>query len=205
MTGSKVTSEMVLHFLDGSLEDETTVFSQTGTFRLLSDHLRQEGPSFPEPVDARVDARDGIVEVRSLKGSDSKSERHPLKMPPDVANGLIVPLLENLPRGQDEATFSLVTTSSTPRVVKLEVRRVGEDRFSCVGSPVKAFHYVVHPHVEGLAGAVASVLGKQPEDLHFWITGGEVPTFVRATAPLYEQGPMWSIELASLNAEEKKD
>ena len=42
----QVTSEIVFHFKDGS-HDETSVFSQDHTFRLLSDHLVQQGPSFP--------------------------------------------------------------------------------------------------------------------------------------------------------------
>ncbi len=32
--GSRVTSRLVFHFKDGSLQDETTVFSQSGHFRL---------------------------------------------------------------------------------------------------------------------------------------------------------------------------
>ena len=41
--GSRVTSQLVFHFKDGSVQEETTVFSQSGHFRLLSDHLVQKG------------------------------------------------------------------------------------------------------------------------------------------------------------------
>src|SRR6478672_2069099 len=44
--GDRVTSRLVFHFKDGSLSDETAVFSQRGHFRLLSDHLVQKGPAF---------------------------------------------------------------------------------------------------------------------------------------------------------------
>src|SRR5690349_7661973 len=41
-----VTTELVFHFKDGSVHDETAVFSQDRTFRLLSDKLIQKAPSF---------------------------------------------------------------------------------------------------------------------------------------------------------------
>jgi hypothetical protein len=63
--GDRVTSEVVLHFKDGSVHNETTVFSQDREFRLISDHLRQYGPSFPNPVDVSIDAASGNVKVHS--------------------------------------------------------------------------------------------------------------------------------------------
>ena len=40
--GERVTSRLVFRFTDGSLRDETSVFSQRGTFRLISNHLVQK-------------------------------------------------------------------------------------------------------------------------------------------------------------------
>ena len=37
--GNRVTSRLVFHFTDGSLSDETAVFTQRGHFSLVSDHL----------------------------------------------------------------------------------------------------------------------------------------------------------------------
>jgi hypothetical protein len=37
--GDRVTCRLVFHFKDGSIHDETAVFSQRRNFRLLSDHL----------------------------------------------------------------------------------------------------------------------------------------------------------------------
>lgn len=47
--GEKVKSELVLHFADGSVYDDITIFSQMRDFRLISDHVRQEGKSFSNP------------------------------------------------------------------------------------------------------------------------------------------------------------
>jgi hypothetical protein len=49
--GARVVSRVTFRFLDGSIDDEKTVFSQHGVFRLISDHHIQRGPSFPKPID----------------------------------------------------------------------------------------------------------------------------------------------------------
>jgi hypothetical protein len=49
--GDRVTSRLVFRFKDGSLHDETAVFSQRHNFRLLSDHLVQKGPAFQHPME----------------------------------------------------------------------------------------------------------------------------------------------------------
>src|SRR5947199_292838 len=53
--GNRVTEHLTYRFRDGSLYDDTVVFSQNGTFRLITDHLVQRGPTFPEPTDTLVD------------------------------------------------------------------------------------------------------------------------------------------------------
>ena len=63
--GSRVTSRTVFHFKDGSIDDETTVFSQRRAFQLISDHHIQKGPSFPHPTDVLIDAPTGQVTVHS--------------------------------------------------------------------------------------------------------------------------------------------
>src|SRR5216117_2538968 len=62
--GDRVTTHLIFRFKDGSLYEDTTIFSQCGTFRLLSDHLIQRGPSFKQPVDTLIDASTGQVKVR---------------------------------------------------------------------------------------------------------------------------------------------
>ena len=46
--GHVVTSRLTIKFFDGSLDDETTVFSQEGTLRLISDHHVQHGRECPD-------------------------------------------------------------------------------------------------------------------------------------------------------------
>src|SRR4051794_16746913 len=61
--GARVTSRLVYHFKDGSLQDETVVFSQRRTFQLISDHLVQKGPAFEHPLDMTIDQPGGHVVV----------------------------------------------------------------------------------------------------------------------------------------------
>jgi hypothetical protein len=62
--GDRVTSRLIFRFKDGSIYDDTTIFSQRGSFRVLNDHLVQGGPSFKQPMETSIDAPSGQVTVR---------------------------------------------------------------------------------------------------------------------------------------------
>src|SRR5437867_6207048 len=87
--GDRVTSRLIFRFKDGSVYDDTTIFSQRGAFRLLSDHLVQRGPSFKQDRKSVVDASSGQVTVR-YKDQDGgeKILRERRDLPPDIANRL---------------------------------------------------------------------------------------------------------------------
>ena len=95
--GERVTARLVFRFKDGSIHDETAVFSQRQVFRLISDHLVQKGPTFPQPLDMTIDAVKGDVVVRYTDDhGEQKTESEHLDVPPDLANGLILTLLKNV-------------------------------------------------------------------------------------------------------------
>lgn len=194
----QVTTHVVFHFKDGSLYDETTVFSQGKTFRLLSEHLVQKGPSFEHPLDVLIDSSSGSVTVRSTDhNGQEKVETERMDLPQDVANGLIFTLLKNLPADAGETKVAMVATTPKARLVKLAITRQGSKAFSIGGSTRKATHYVVKVEIGGAAGVIAPLVGKQPPDTHVWILGGEAPVFVRSEGPLFYGGPIWRIELIS--------
>ncbi len=62
--GDRVTTRLVFRFKDGSINEETTVFTQRGTLRLVGDHLVQKGPSFKHPTDLSVNGLNGQLTVR---------------------------------------------------------------------------------------------------------------------------------------------
>ena len=100
--GDRVTSRMRFRFTDGSIYEETTVFSQRGAFRLLSDHVLQRGPTFTRPMETAIDATTGQVTVRYTDDGKEKVLTERLELPPDVANGILFTLLKNVQRSAPE-------------------------------------------------------------------------------------------------------
>jgi len=188
--GNRVTSELIFRFSDGSVHDETAVFSQRRSFRLLSDHLVQKGPAFPHPMDVSIDASTGQITVRYDDDGKEKAVSDRVKLPTDVANGMILTLLKNIEPTAPRTTVSMVATTPKPRLVKLAIAPQGEEQFSIT-------HYVVKVKLGGVTGLVAPLIGMQPPDTQVWILGGEAPAFVKMEGPLYSGGPIWRIELVS--------
>jgi hypothetical protein len=196
--GTRVTSRLVFHFKDGSLHDETAVYSQRQQFRLISDHLVQRGPSFPKPVDMKIDASGGQVTVRYTEDKgEQKVAAEQMKLPPDLANGMILTLLKNARPVAPPKSVGMVAATPKPRLVKLEISTAGEEPFSTGGAGRKATHYVIHVEIGGLSGLIAPLVGKQPPDSHVWILGGDTPAFVKAEQPFFLGGDVWRIELVS--------
>jgi hypothetical protein len=196
-SGAQVTSRLMFRFRDGSLHDETAVFTQREQFRLVSYRLVQRGASFPQPLEMTIDAASGDVRVRySDDEGEAKVESERMELPPDLANGMMSVLLKNVRPGA-VPSLSFVAATPKPRLVKLEISPAPADRFSVGWRGRTATHYVVKPEIGGLAGLVAPLVGKQPPDAHVWIMGGTAPAFVRAEQTLYTGGPVWRIELTS--------
>lgn len=196
--GDRVTSRLVFRFRDGSVHDETAIFSQRRNFRLLNDHLVQKGPAFQHPMEVSIDGSTDQVTVHSTDGDgkDRLVTEH-FDLQSDVANGMVLTLLKNIRPEAAQTKVSMVAATPKPRLVKLAITPEGEEPFAVGGSSRKATHYVVKVEIGGAAGLVAPLLGKQPPDTHVWIIGGEAPAFVKSEGPLYFGGPIWRIELVS--------
>jgi hypothetical protein len=196
--GDQVVSRLVFRFRDGSLDDETAIFTQRGSLRLVSDHHIQKGPAFPHPMDVLITASTGQVTVRFRddKGHEKIEVDH-LDLPPDLANGIVLNILKNIGPETRETKMSYVAATPKPRLVKLSIVPQGEETFWVAGSGVKAVRFTMKAELGGIAGVIAPLLGKQPADTNVWVAGGEAPTFVKLEGPLYLGGPIWSIELTS--------
>jgi hypothetical protein len=195
VTGDKVTTRVVFHFKDGSVHDETAVFTQHGVFLLVSDRLVQTGKTFPTPLDVTIDrARGEIVTKYQERGVD-KIDTQRLTLPDDLANGLIPTLLKNVPRDTGPLTLSLLAATPKPRLVKLNVTVAGAESIPA-GPSLAATHFVLKVDIGGLSGLLAPMVGKQPPDSHVWISQGAVPALVQLDAELYVGAPLWHIELA---------
>src|SRR5208282_5885372 len=112
--GDRVTNHLVYHFKDGSLQDETTIFSQRRELRLVSYHLTQKGPAFQHPLDLSIVASTGQVTVHYTDDDGKEkdaSER--MKLPPDLADGIVPNLLKNLDPDTPALEVSMVV--ATPK------------------------------------------------------------------------------------------
>ena len=196
--GGTVTARLVFHFRDGSVDDETTVFTQRGTFRLVSDHHIQQGPSFPKPMDLTIDVAHGRVTSRSTdKGGKAQVKSETMRLPTDLANGMVSIIAKNIRPETAETKVSMVVLTPKPRVVTLAISPQGEDSYSLLGLPRKGLHYTIKIELGGLAGMVAPLIGKEPPVIQVWVLGGDAPTFLRSEAQSFQDGPIWITELAS--------
>ena len=198
-----VVDDLRFQFKDGSSYEEITKYTQRGKFRLLSDQVEEKGPSFKQASKSWIDVRTGTITVRTTeKGEERKTTKH-LNLPDDLANGLLFVLLKNIDPSS-ETTVSFVVPSSKPRVVKWNVSPAPEKTIKFGVIEYKAQHYVVKTKIEGAAGVVAPLVGKQPPDIHIWMVKSEAPTFVEFEGPMAEDNPVWRIELAAPALEAQK-
>jgi len=199
VSGGRVTTKTQFHFKDGSIYEETAVFSQSKSFRVLNYHLIQHGPSFPNPVDLVMDCLRGQVEVRTQddKEHDKVIKQH-MDLPTDLSNGILFTLLENLKPGSPKTTVSMLVTTPKPRIVRINITPTGtKDPFWIGNSKYEAKHYVLKIDIGGIAGKVAPLVGKQPPDSQVWILDGAPPLVVKFEGQLFEGGPVWQMELAA--------
>src|SRR5262245_11088733 len=196
--GHRVTTILKFHFKDGSVHEETATWSENGHFQLIKDHVVQKGPSFPRSVDLTIDAASGEAHVRYAEaGHEAKTESEHFKPSPDLSNGLVLAMLKNVGPETPLKSFSYVSASPKPMLLKLQISTVGREKFTTGDLARTAIHYVLKPDIEGIKGVLAPIVGKQPPDVHVWILDDKAPAFVKAELPLYFGGPIWRIELAS--------
>jgi len=192
LKGGIVINDLVFRFKDGSLYREATRFTQHHEFHLVSDHVIQKGPSFKQQSETWIDATTGNVKVDAIENGKGKHSYKHLDLLPDVSNGLLFTLVKNLDPTVRETTVSEVAASG-PRIVKLNILPVQEKTITVGLVSNKAQQYVVKTKIEGVAGVVAPIVGKQPPDIYVWIIKGSAPTFVEFQGPLSQGNPTWHI------------
>ena len=60
-----------------------------------------------------------------------------------------------------------------------------------------ATRYLLRMELKGLTGVVASLIGKDPPDLRYWLTTGPAPGFLKLEGPMFLKGPTWRIEFGA--------
>ncbi|MGH9772345.1 MAG: hypothetical protein ACRD4Q_11715 [Candidatus Acidiferrales bacterium] len=195
--GDRVTNHMTFHFQDGSIEDETTVFSEHGVFRLLSDHFLQKGPAFKGSVETSIDTATGRVSVHYTDNGKQQVITERLDLPDDLSNGLLLTLLKNVQPTTPKTTVSYLGFTPKPRIVQLLLTPQDKQAFTTGKSTHTAVDFDVKTEIGGVTGVMARLLGKLPPDTHVWVLADDAPAFVGMEGPFYSDGPIWQIDLVS--------
>ena len=194
VSGTRVTAKMALKLEDGSVFEDTAVFSQRVAFRLISDHFLEKGPAYKDPMEVWINCQTNQVKMLETKDGKDKVTVTRLNLPADLANGMVAILLENI-TDDVEHTLPILAATPKPRIVKLVVAPEGEDRFSVEGAKYKAKRYLERIEIGGVAGAVAPLVGQKPPDGRSWILTGDAPLLLKSVGPLAAGTPVWEIEL----------
>src|SRR5580692_1598278 len=194
--GDEVTMRLTYHFVDGSIDDETTTYSQQGTFRLVRNHHTQKGPFFAKPVDFTVEAATGIATSRTAdKNGRIHVENEHMDLPDDLANGFVGTLLLNVPHNTTPFRVGILAPVGGGRLVRILISPEGEQPFQTKGQTLKATVFRIHPELGGIVGVIAPLVGLQPKDVMVWVLEGEEPAVVRIVGQLGGYGPVVSSEL----------
>jgi hypothetical protein len=198
--GGLVEGRLVFRFNDGSVHDEKVAFSQNGVFTLLTYHLIQRGPFFPEQVDIFFDRGAGEYKVKTISGENEQEEIRvgKLNLPKDAYNGMVVMTVLNLLKDTSETVKILIFTPE-PEVINLELLPEGEHTVRIGNHSRKAMKYVFKPDIGLIRKWLGRMTGRLPDHFHYhcWVLADEIPSFVAYEGPLQLMGPLMKIELVS--------
>ena len=194
--GDEVTMRLTYRFVDGSIDDETTTYSQQSTFRLIRNHHIQQGPFFARPIDFAVEAATGIATSRTAdKNGKIQVESEHIDLPDDMANGFVGTLLLNVPPNTAPFRVGIMAPVFGGRLIRILISPEGEQSFQKTGQTFRATVFRIHPELGGILGVIAKLLGLQPKDVMVWVQEGDTPAVMRVVGQLGGSGPVLSSEL----------
>lgn len=200
--GNQVTMHLTYRFADGSIDDETTTYTQQGTFRLVRDHHVQKGPFFSKPFDFAVEAANGMATTRTRdKQGNVHVESEHVDLPDDLANGFVGTLLINVAQNTKPFRVGILAPVGGGRLIRILISPEGERPFQMAGYSVTATVFRIHPELGGIVGLIAQLIGVQPKDVMVWVLEGEHPAVVRIVGQLGGYGPVVSSELEGTSFE----
>ena len=194
--GDEVTMRLTYHFVDGSIDDETTTYRQQGTFRLVRNHHIQQGPFFVKPVDFTVEASTGMATSRTTdRNGRIHVESEHMDLPDDLANGFVGTLLLNVPQNATPFRVGMLAPVGGGRLIHILISPEGEQQFHTEGQTLKAAVFRIHPELGGIVGVIAPLIGLQPKDVLVWVLEDNEPAVVRIVGQLGGYGPVVSSDL----------
>lgn len=199
--GDEVTMHLVYRFADGSIDDETTTYTQRGRFRLVRYHHVEKGPFFTKPIDFAVDVATGTVTSRitDTNGAVHVESKH-TALPEDLSNGFIGTLLLNVPHDVVPFRVTMLAPFGGGRLVQLLVSSESDQAVQLEGKTFQATVFRVHPVLGGFVSIFARLIGLQPKDVKVWVLEGDDPAVAVVIGQLGGYGPVVSSDLVGSNA-----
>ncbi|MFP5229216.1 MAG: hypothetical protein ACLGXA_16505 [Acidobacteriota bacterium] len=192
----EVTMHVIYRFVDGSIDDEETTYTQHGRFRLVRDHHVQNGPFFARPIDFTVDAATGTVTSRTVdKNGKIRIQRKHMDLPDDLANGFVGTLLLNVPPATRPFRVAMLAPVGGGRLIQLLISPTDEQTVHLAGQSFPATVFRIHPELGGIVSLIARLLGLQPKDVMVWVLEGEDPAVAVIVGQLGGSGPVVSSDL----------
>ena len=192
----QVTMDVIYRFVDGSIDDEETTYTQQGSFRLVRNHHIQKGPFFTKPVDFTVEAATGLVTSRTIeKNGKMHVESKHINLPDDLANGFVGTLLLNVPHNTAPFRVGMLAPVGGGRLIRLLISPEEEQTVQLSGRSLKATVFRVHPELGGIVSVIARLLGILPKDVMVWVLEGEEPAVAVVVGQLGGSGPVVSADL----------
>lgn len=193
----RIVGRMLLRFHDGSRYDETVIFSQNRTFKLLRYSVAQKGPSFPDEFHFDLDGATGAYTITEGHNPKEHSPRTgKMELPSDVYNGMTVTLLKNLPES-GQVSFHMMSVGPDPALYPVVVRAKDVEAVKTGDRKGEALHYTLQPTVGWFTRSLAWLFSETIPEYNFWLIKHDVPAFARFEGPLYPGGPVWRIEQIS--------
>jgi len=194
----RLVSRLVFRFRDGSLHDETVVFSQKPVLTLVSYTLLQQGPSFPLQLQASFERKTKTYTIRTRKDGQQTDKvfTGELDLPPDVYNGLTVMVLKNLPPDRTH-TIHIIGFMPEPELYAVDIHARGKEKIQAGEFHKHVRHYELNPKLSTMTRFFAKLFGKAIPAYHIWILADDIPAFVRFEGPLATGGPPLRIEMNS--------
>jgi hypothetical protein len=194
--GKEVTMRITYRFVDGSIDDETTTYTQQGTFRLVRNHHIQRGPFFTKPTDLTVETATGIVTSRTMdKNGTIRVDSKHIALPDDLSNGMIGTLLLNVSRNKVPFRIGMLAPVGGGRLVRVLISPQDEQTIQLVGHSLKATVFRIHPELGGIVSMIARLIGLQPKDVVVWVLEGDEPAVLVVLGQLGGYGPVVSSDL----------
>ena len=194
--GDDVTMRLTYRFVDGSIDDETTTYTQQGTFRLVRNHHIQKGPFFTKPIDFTIEAATGIMTSRTIdKNGKIHVESKHMDLPDDLANGFVGTLLLNVPHNTTPFRVRMLAPVGGGRLIRLLISPEDEQTVHLAGQTFKATVFRIHPELGGTVRVIARLIGLLPKDVMVWVLEGEEPAVALIVGQFGGYGPVVSSDL----------